>query len=65
MFFCSLLQSVIAKFLQKRYSKFKKVSDKRKYKKDLFTGEKGNHGTAKQTQIPITVTEGLAATDKG
>ena len=49
-----------------RYWKFfLKMSDKRKYKKDSFTGEKGNHGTRKQTQIPITLTEGLAATDKG
>ena len=41
------------------------MSDKRKYKKDSFTGKKGIHGTGKQTQIPITLTEGLAATDKG
>ena len=40
------------------------MSDKRKYKKDSFTGKKGIHGTGKKTQIPITLTEGLAATDK-
>ena len=41
------------------------MSDKRKCKKNSFTGQKGNHGRGKQTQIPITLTEGLAATDKG
>ena len=45
--------------------KKKKMSDKRKYKKDSFTGGKGNYGTEKQTQIPITLTESLAVTDKG
>ena len=42
------------------------MSDKRKYKKDSLTEKKGkawNRG--KQTQMPVTNTEGLAATDKG
>ena len=39
------------------------MSGKRKYKKDSFTGKKSkvcNGG--KQNQIPVTVTEGIAAT---
>ena len=48
-----------------KIKKKKKMSDKRKYKKDSFTGGKGNYGTEKQTQIPITLTESLAVTDKG
>ena len=42
------------------------MSDKRKYRKDSFTWEKRkawNRG--KRTQMPVTTTEGLAATDKG
>ena len=42
------------------------MSDKRKYKKDSFIGKKRkawNRG--KRTQIPVTITEHLAATDKG
>ena len=42
------------------------MSDKRKYKKDSFTEKKRkawNRG--KRTQMPVTVTEGLAGTDKG
>ena len=41
------------------------MSDKRKYKKYSFTGKKReawNRG--KRTQIPVTVTEDLVATDK-
>ena len=41
------------------------MSDKRKCKKDSFTGERRkawNRG--KETKMPVTVTEGLAATDK-
>ena len=42
------------------------MSDKRKCEKDSFTGKKRkawNRG--KRTEMPVTVTEGLAATDKG
>ena len=41
------------------------MSDKRKYRKDSFTWKKRkawNRG--KRTQMPVTTTEGLAATDK-
>ena len=42
------------------------MSDKRKYKKDSFTDKKRKaQNRAKQPQIPVTVTEGLAVTDKG
>ena len=42
------------------------MSDKRKYKKDSFTEKKRKHETeGKRTQMPVTITEGLAATDKG
>ena len=54
------------KFLQKDIDKFKKMSDKRKYKKHSFTGEKRKASSrGKQTKMPVTVTGGLAATDKG
>ena len=42
------------------------MSNKRKYKKDPSTEQKRkvwNRG--KRTQMPVTVTEGLAVTDKG
>ena len=42
------------------------MSDKKKYKKYSFTGKKKkawNRG--KRTQMPFTLTEALAATDKG
>ena len=42
------------------------LSDKGKYKKDSFTEKKRkvwNRGTL--TQMRVTITEGLAATDKG
>ena len=42
------------------------MSDKRKHKKDSCTEKKSkawNRG--KRIQIPVTITEGLAATDKG
>ena len=42
------------------------MSDKRKYKKDSFTEKKRKAwNTGKRTQMPVTRTEGLAATDKG
>ena len=42
------------------------MSDKRKCKKDSFKEKirKAWH-RVKRTQMPVTVTEGLAATDKG
>ena len=42
------------------------MSDKRKNKRDSFTEKKRkawNRG--KGTQMPVTITDGLAATDKG
>ena len=42
------------------------MSNKQKYKKDSITKQKRkawNRG--KQTQVPVTVTEGLAVTGKG
>ena len=40
------------------------MSDKRKYKKDSYT-EKKSKAWNRGTQMPVTLTEGLAATDKG
>ena len=47
----------------KRHWQIKRFSEKRKYKKDLFTDrkKKGKRGAEEK----VTVTEGLAATDKG
>ena len=57
---------ILVKFLEKDIDKFKKMSDKRKYKKHSFTGEKRKASSrGKQTKMPVTVTGGLAATDKG
>ena len=40
--------------------------NKRKYKKDSFTEQKRKEwDRGKQTQMPLTVTKGLTATDKG
>ena len=42
------------------------MSDKGKYKKDSIPEkERKAQNRGKQTQIPVTLTEGLAATDKG
>ena len=42
------------------------MSDKRKYKKDSFTEKKRKaRKREKRIQMPVAVTEGLAATDKG
>ena len=42
------------------------MSDKGKYKKDSVPEKKRKAwGRGKQTQMPVTLTEGLAATDKG
>ena len=56
------LQTTASEFLQKDNDKFKKMSDKRKYKKDSEKRKSWNRG--KVTQMPITTTEDLAATDK-
>ena len=54
------------KFLQKDTDKFKKMSDKRKYEKDSLWGKKRKAwNSGKQTDMLVTVTEDLAATDKG
>ena len=54
------------KFLQKDIDKLKKMLGKQKYKKDSFTGKKRNAwNREKRTKMPVTVTESLAATDKG
>ena len=53
------------KFLQKDIDKFKECQTN-KSTKDSFTEKKRkawNRG--KRTQMPVTITEGLAATDKG
>ena len=56
----------LSKFLQIDIEKiFKKCQTNESTKKIHLRGKKGKHGTGKQTQIPITLTEGLAATDKG
>ena len=50
----------------KRYWQIYRMSDKRKYKKDSYTEKKSkawNRG--KRAQMLVTLTEGLAATDKG
>ena len=51
----------------KRYSQVPtRMSDKRKQKKDSFTDKKRKAwNKGKRTQMPFTVTEDLAATDKG
>ena len=42
------------------------MSEKRKYKKDSYMKKKSNiWNRGKQTQMPVTLTEGLAAADKG
>ena len=42
------------------------MSDKQKYKRDSFTRKKRKaRNRGKQTKMPVTVTEALAATDKG
>ena len=42
------------------------MSDKRKYKKVLYTEKKSKAwNRRKRTQMPVTLTEGLAVTDKG
>ena len=42
------------------------MSEKRKYKKDSYMEKKSKiQNRGKQTQTPVTLTEGLAATDKG
>ena len=54
------------KFLQTDIEKLKKrCQTNESTKKIHLQGKKGNHGTGKQTEVPITLTEGLAATDKG
>ena len=53
-------------FLQKDSDKFKKMSGKRQYKKDSFTGKKRKVWYwGKRTKMPVTITEGLAAADEG
>ena len=42
------------------------MSDKRKYKKDSYTEKKSKKWyIGNRIQMPVTVTEGLAATHKG
>ena len=66
MFLYGLLQSVLVMFLQKDSDKFKKMSGKRQYKKDSFTGKKRKVWYwGKRTKMPVTITEGLAAADEG
>ena len=53
------------KFLQKDIDKFKTMSDKRKYKKIHLWGKRKAWNRGKRTEMPVTVTEGLVAIDKG
>ena len=56
---------VLVKFLQKDIDKFKECQTNESTK-DSFTEKKRKAwNKVKQTQIPVTVTEGLAATDNG
>ena len=41
------------------------MSNQRKYKKGSFKEKKKAWNRVKRTQMPVTITEGLAATDKG
>ena len=53
-------------FLQKDIDKFKECKTNENIKKDSFTAKKRKAwNIRKQTQMPSTVTEGLAATGKG
>ena len=52
------------KFLQKDIDKFKECQTN-EFQKNSFTEEKRKvWNSGKRTQMPVTVTEGLAATDK-
>ena len=63
--FYGLLQSVIVKFLEKDIDKFKENVRKTKAQKRFIYWEKRKAwNREKRTQMPVTVTEGLAATDK-
>ena len=53
------------KFLQKDIGKFKECQTNESTKKIHLRRKKGKHGTGKRTQMPVTVTEGLAATGMG
>ena len=54
------------KFLEKDIDKFKENVRKTKAQKRFIYGEKSKAwNREKRTQMPVTVTEGLAAIDKG
>ena len=60
------LQTTASEFLQKYIDKFKECQTNESTKKIQARSKKGkvwNRG--KRTQMPVTVTEGLAVTDKG
>ena len=66
MFFSGLHKNVIVKFLQRDIDKFKENVRQTKIQKRFIYGEKRkawNRG--KRTQMPFTLTEARAATDKG
>ena len=55
----------VSEFLEKDIDKFKEYQTNESTKKIHIKRKKSKHGTGKQTQMPVTLTEGLAATDKG
>ena len=60
------LQTAASEFLKKDIDKFKECKTNENTKKDSFTEKKRKAwNIRKQTQMPSTVTEGLAATGKG
>ena len=65
MFFCDLLWSVIVKFLQKNIDKFKECQTNESTKDSFTEKKKKAWNRGKRTQMSATITEGLAATDKG
>ena len=66
MFFSGLHKNVIVKFLQRDIDKFKENVRQKKIQKIFIYGEKRKAwNIGKRTQMPFTLTEALAATDKG
>ena len=56
----------VSEFLEKDIDKFKECQTNESTKKIHIKRKKAKHGTeAKQTQMLVTLTEALAATDKG
>ena len=64
MFFYGLPSNVIGKFLQKDINKYKECQANESRKNSFTEKKKAGHG-GKQTQMPVTVTESIAAIDNG